>query len=244
MQKVHLICRNWHTCLQDPMQLLHWKALPPHMLAFPLWIPMATLGAMNHHLKTSLSSHGHCKIGNSEALSNPTTSLQHPASWSALWTTQPRYKALTAFCHTIYGLMEVPSLRSSYIHALKRAGKHYVVTDKFVAQNKNHTGSYQLVLKPLGRVIGNQNQTVRWMVMVAHDATPCPCQESSAPYLFISSFQWKTHSGNIGCASTAESIQGQDPWQEFPHLEAFFVEQWVWRAPSHKMERILCPCKL
>jgi len=57
--------------------------------------------------------------------------------------------------------MEVLPLRSSYIHALKgRESTMWALTSLW-HKTKITTGSYQLVFKPLGRVIGHQNQTVR-----------------------------------------------------------------------------------
>jgi len=121
-----------------------------------------TLGAYESSFKDPAYLPMAMPDGNSEAPQqshNITTTPQHH---EVLFEPHSQeYKALTAFCHTIYGLMEVPSLRSSYIHALKGLESTMWALTSLWHKTKITTGSYQLVFKPLGRVIGNQNQTVR-----------------------------------------------------------------------------------
>src|SRR5882724_11967418 len=114
MQKFTLIAELEHL-LQDPMQFPPLKALPPHIVAcFSLNLDTCgTLGACESSFK------GPAYLptipdGNSEAPQQShyiTTTPQHHEVLFEQHTQE--YKALTSFCHTTCGLIEVPSPWSS-----------------------------------------------------------------------------------------------------------------------------------
>ena len=241
MQKFTLIVELAHL-LQDPMQAPPLKALPPHIVACFSLDTHGTLGAYESSFEDPAYLPMAMPDGNSEAPQQSHNITTTPQQHEVLFEQHSQeYKALTVFCHTTYGLMEVPSPQVIIHSCFERAGKCYVGTDKFVAQNKNHNRFIPACFQASWEGDWKPKPDSQVMVMVAHDATPCPW-----PGVISSIF---VHRHLVNGKPTVETLavlrlrkvyKGQDPWQEFPHLQASLWSNEFEELQVMKMERILC----
>jgi len=221
MQKFTLIVELAHL-LQDPMQAPPLKALPPLIVACFSLDTRGTLGAYESSFEDPDYLPMAMPDGNSEAPQQSHNITTTPQQHEVLFEQHSQeYKALTVFCHTTYGLMEVPSPQVIIHSCFERAGKRYVGTDKFVAQKKNHNRFIPACFQASWEGDWKPKPDSQVMVIVAHDATPCPW-----PGVISSIF---VHRHLVNGKPTVETLavlrlrkvyKGQDPWQEFPHLQA------------------------
>jgi len=221
-------------------KLLHWSSPTIHCSMFLFGYPWHPWSLWIFIQRPSLSPMA-MPDGNSEAPQQSHNISTTPQQHEVLFEQHSQeYKALTVFCHTTYGLMEVPSPQVTIHSCFERAGKlcgHWKVCGTKQKSQQVHTSLFSSLLggdwkpKPDSQV----------MVMVAHDATPCPW-----PGVISSIF---VHKHLVNGKPTVETLavlwlqkayKGLDPWQDFPHLQASLWSNEFEELQVMKMERIPC----